>query len=272
MNIFRILDSIQQVDGDAARRLAHSTRRMFMNRVGSTLATAAVPTVFASIVNKAYGATPSVTDILNFALTLEYLEETFYFQANRMTNFIPAEYTLVFSQIERHETQHVTFLKSALGAAAVDRPQFDFTYGGAFPDAWTNFMTFITISAALEDTGVRAYKGQAGNLIGSPQILEYALQVHSVEARHASLVRRIIGHLKSDPKMKGWITQDKGFPEAVYKGMTPESNTVHAGIDAATLPDLGMISRDAVTESFDEPLTMEEVLAIAGPFIKKMGM
>ena len=70
MNIFRILDSIQQVDGDAAGRLAHSTRRMFMNRVGSTLATAAVPTVFASIVNKAYCATPSVTDILNFALTL----------------------------------------------------------------------------------------------------------------------------------------------------------------------------------------------------------
>ncbi|MCF0040203.1 ferritin-like domain-containing protein [Dyadobacter fanqingshengii] len=272
MNIFRILDSIQQVDGDAAGRIAHTTRRMFMNRIGSTLATAAVPTAFAAVVNKAYGATPSVTDILNFALTLEYLEETFYFQANRMTNFIPAEYTLVFSQIERHETQHVEFLKAALGSAAVDRPQFDFTYGGAFPDAWTNFMTFITISAALEDTGVRAYKGQAGNLIGSPQILEYALQVHSVEARHASLVRRIIGHLKKDPMMKGWITQDKGFPEAVYKGMTPESNTVHAGLDAATLSGIGSISRDNVTEAFDEPLTMEEVLAIAGPFIKKMGM
>ncbi|NIJ53103.1 ferritin-like domain-containing protein [Dyadobacter arcticus] len=269
MDIFKILDSIQKVDGDAAGRLEHSTRRMFMNRVSSSLAAAAVPTVFASIVNKAYGATPTVTEILNFALTLEYLEETFYFQANRMDNFIPAEYTLVFSQIEKHETQHVHFLKAALGSAAVDRPTFDFTYGGAFPDAWTNFMTFITISAALEDTGVRAYKGQAGNLISAPQILEYALQVHSVEARHASLVRRIIGKLKNDPMMKGWITQAKGFPPAVYAGMTPESNMVHAGLDASTLAGIGSISDDAVTESFDEPLTMEEVLAIAGPFIVK---
>jgi len=269
MDIFKILDSIQKVDGDAAGRLAHSTRRMFMNRVGSTLASAAVPTVFASIVNKAYAATPSVTDILNFALTLEYLEETFYFQANKIPGLIPGEYSLVFQQIEKHETQHVYFLQSALGAAAIKRPTFDFTYGGAFADIWQNFKTFIAVSAALEDTGVRAYKGQAGNLIGAPQILEYALQVHSVEARHASLVRRIIGHMKKDPMMKGWITQAKGFPEAVYWGSTPENNTVHAGLDAAKLAGIGAISNDAVTESFDEPLTMEEVLKIAGPFIAK---
>ncbi|HEV7378933.1 MAG TPA: ferritin-like domain-containing protein [Dyadobacter sp.] len=267
MDIFRILDSIQKIDGDAAGRMEHATRRMFMNRIGSTLKAAAVPAAFASIVNKAYAATPSVTDVLNYALTLEYLEETFYFQANRITNLIPAEYTLVFHQIEKHETQHVDFLKGALGSTAVARPTFDFTYKGAFPDAWTNFMTFITISAALEDTGVRAYKGQAGNLITAPQILEYALQVHSVEARHASLVRRIIGKLKNDPKMKGWITQAQGFPEAVYKGALPESNTVHGGVDASTLPGIGSITKDNVTEAFDEPLTMEEVLAIAGPFI-----
>jgi rubrerythrin len=269
MDIFKILDNIQKVDGDAAGRLAHSTRRMFMNRVSSSIAAAAVPTFFASVVNKAYADTPSVTDILNYALTLEYLEETFYFQANRRDNFIPAKYTLILSQIEKHETQHVHFLKAALGSAAVDRPTFDFTYGGAFGDIWTNFKTFITVSAALEDTGVRAYKGQAANLISAPQILEYALQVHSVEARHASLIRRIIGHMNNDPMMKGWITQAKGFPPAVYEGMTPESNTVHGPIDAATLEGIGMISRDNVTEAFDEPLTMEEVLAIAGPFIVK---
>ncbi|MCE6989420.1 ferritin-like domain-containing protein [Dyadobacter sp. CY323] len=269
MDIFKILNSIEKVDGDAAGRLAHSTRRMFMNRVGSSLAAAAVPTVFASIVNKAYGATPTVADVLNFALTLEYLEETFYFQANRLNTLIPAKYSLVFSQIEKHENQHVEFLKAALGSAAVKRPTFDFTYGGQFADIWTNFKTFIAVSAALEDTGVRAYKGQAGNLISAPQILEYALQVHSVEARHASLVRRIIGQMNNDPMMKGWITQAKGFPPAVYEGMIPESNTVHLGIDAAMIAGIGSISKDNVTESFDEPLTMEEVLAIAGPFIVK---
>jgi rubrerythrin len=267
MNIFKILDSLQQVDGDAIGRIEHATRRMFMNRVGSTLAAAAVPTVFASIVNKAYAQSATPVEVLNFALTLEYLEETFYFQANRIPGLIPGMYSLVFQQIEKHENQHVTFLKGALGSQAVERLSYDFTAGGMFP-TWSDFPTFVTVATAFEDTGVRAYKGQAGNLISQPQLLEYALQVHSVEARHASIVRKILGHLKGDMSMKSWITESKGFPADVYLGATPESNTVHLGIDAATLAGIPGISKSTVTESFDEPLTMAEVLKIAGPFIK----
>jgi hypothetical protein len=50
------------------------------------------------------------------------------------------------------------------------------------------------VSHALEDTGVRAYKEQAGNLMAAEDkpLLEYALQIHSVEARHASVVRRLL--------------------------------------------------------------------------------
>ncbi len=114
-------------------------------------------------------------------------------------------------------------------------------------------------SAALtfEDTGVRAYKGQAGNVASNPTVLTAALQIHSVEARHASQIRRLRGQ-------KGWITSsDIGdLPpqsQATYAG---EENTIHAGADAAPL---GAIA--AVTEAFDEPLTMEQVLAIADPFI-----
>lgn len=268
MNILRILDSIEKIDGDAPNRLAHASRRMFMNRLSSSLAAAAVPTAFAAVVNKAFAAdVPDAKAVLNYALTLEYLEETFYFRANIGPNIVDAEYTLAFAQIYRHENQHVEFLKGALGASAVKRPEFDFTAGGMFNV--NDFPTVLTLAVAFEDTGVRAYKGQAANLMGTP-FLEYALQVHSVEARHASLLRRIQGKMKKDWNMKGWITESKGFPADVYLGATPESNTMHGPIDAATLSGIGNITKWAITEAFDEPLTMEEVLKIAGPFVVAM--
>src|ERR1700755_447024 len=71
-------------------------------------------------------------------------------------------------------------------------PPVDFTAGGKYADVFSNFKTFATLSATFEDLGVAAYKGQAGNLIGTP-VLTTALQIHSVEARHASAVRPLIG-------------------------------------------------------------------------------
>ena len=62
---------------------------------------------------------------------------------------------------------------------------------------FSNFETFATLSATFEDLGVAAYKGQAGTLLGTP-VLTTALQIHSVEARHAAAVRPIIGKSTSD--------------------------------------------------------------------------
>jgi len=266
MNFFNILDSIQKIDGDAIGRLEHATRRTFMNKIGSTLAAAAVPTAFATIVNKAYGATPTATEVLNYALTLEYLENEFYEKGLAASGLIPGTYKAVFAQIAQHEKAHVKFLATALGTAAVKKPTFDFTAKGAFP-AFTDFGTFVTLSKAFEDTGVRAYKGQAGNLITAPALLQYALQVHSVEARHASIVRRILGAITKDKSIKGWITNDTGFPAAVYKGEISENNVIQGGVNVPGIAGLENISFANITEAFDEPLTMKEVLDIAGPFI-----
>ena len=95
-------------------------------------------------------------------------------------------------------------------------------------------------------------------------LLEYALQIHSVEARHASKVRRLRGE-------KGWITNSENtLPEPfapIYGGETPESNTVQGGVDLAGMfADFG--GNSAVTEAFDEPLTMGEVNTIASIFIE----
>ena len=268
MNIFKLVADLEKVDAELPERLAHVSRRQMFRTLGEA-SLAAAPLALASVFNKAYGFTPGAIEVLNFALTLEYLEDEFYKMA-MASGVIPANARAAFAEISKHESQHVAFLKKALGTMAVAKPMFDFTAGGAFPDPFkagssTAYPTLVLLAHAFEDTGVRAYKGQAGNLMAAEDkpLLEYALQIHSVEARHASKVRRMRDE-------KGWITKSQNTLPApfagIYGGATPESNTTQGGVNLA-----GMFGSfggdDAVTEAFDEPLTMDEVLAIGGVFI-----
>lgn len=216
------------------------------------VAVAAAPVVLAGLARNAFGQSaslpPQIVDALNFALTLEYLEEEFYRQGLFTPGLIPETDGEVFGQIYKHEQAHVVLLQQALGSAAVARPTFDFTAGGQLGDVFTNYNTFKAVSQGLEDTGVRAYKGQVGNLIENDAILETALRIHSVEARHASVVRRL-------RLQKGWIT---GAETDV-----PLLAPVYAGEEALN----GAASGNAGTEAFDEPLNREQVEAIAQLFI-----
>ena len=125
--------------------------------------------------------------ILNYALTLEYLESAFYTAAlaNKVsgTDAALVRFTEV---VEAHEAAHVTGLKAALGNAAVKKPSFDF---GA---AVTDLATYRATAQALEDTGVSAYAGQGPNLLQRP-VVKVALSIHSVEARHAAWIRYLNG-------------------------------------------------------------------------------
>lgn len=274
MNIFNIVDEIQKIDGDAVERLEHATRRSFMTKFSRSLTAAAVPTAMASIFNTAYAFSNEAIEVLKFALTLEYLEDEFYKMGVKAPGLFAGDggkYLGVFQHISKHETQHVKFLEGALGAAAPAKPTFDFTAGGTL-DPFTNFDTFVFLSHAFEDTGVRAYKGQAGNLMrdGDEVLLDYALQIHSVEARHAAKVRDILSVIRGIPRIKPWITLDEGSPKPVYAG---DDVTVQGGIEVRGIVSIpGRTDQDikeSITEAFDEPLTKEEVMAIAAPFIKK---
>lgn len=201
-----------------------------------------------------------IVDVLNFALTLEELESEFYNLGGKAKNLIPRQTSKVFDTLRAHEEAHVKLLRGVLGGKAVAKPTFDFTAGGTFPDVFSNYQTFLALSQAFEDTGVRAYKGQATNLMANGAILQTALQIHSVEARHAAMIRRIRGE-------KEWITGNSrgslpAAAQAVYDG---EENTVQGGIDFA---GAGGTPISAASETFDEPLTRSQVLAIAGLFIK----
>ena len=265
MKSLNILQEMEQLDPKAKN--AFSRREALTKGLHFSVksALAAVPLAFLLKANKSYafdGAT--VIDILNFALTLEYLENEFYSDGLAASGLIPSTDTAIFTQIGKHEAAHVKLLQGAItgaGGTPVSKPTFDFTAGGTYPTVFSDYATFLTLSNAFEDTGVRAYKGQAGGLLGT-DTLTVALDIHSVEARHASEVRRLRGQ-------KGWITgkATMGVPDAVYGGTIPEDNVTQGGVDVTTITT---VSAAGIQEAFDEPLTMDEVLAIAGPFIKSM--
>lgn len=182
------------LDPDLVERIA-SKSDLFGSTAAKLGVLATTPVLLAAVSTQAFGQglPRQVVDILNFALTLEYLEDGFYRAALSQPGLIPSQFVQVFSTISRHESQHVSTLQGALGGAAIPPPKFDLTGGGKYPDILSNFRTFALVSQTLEDTGVAAYKGQAPRLVGGGDLLTTALRIHSVEARHAAEVRRVRG-------------------------------------------------------------------------------
>ena len=183
--------TLDQVDRDGAIREAldavgDDSRAGFLKK--SMLATGGIVgggAILGAMATPAHAATANDVSILNFALTLEYLEAEFYTEAVAM-GALSGE-VLDFARIvAAHERAHVSFLKKALGTAAVAKPSFN------FKGTTENTAKFKATAQVLEDTGVKAYAGQAP-LVDSNAVLAAALSVHSVEARHASWIRHING-------------------------------------------------------------------------------
>ncbi len=132
-------------------------------------------------------------DILNFALTLEYLEADFYAQGNAKADSLftsDKRAKDLFALIGSDEQAHVTALKDTvtkLGGTPAAKPTVKYPDG-----VFTDYKTFLKTSKAFEEVGVGAYLGQAGNLT-DPALLQAAAGIFGVECRHAALVGKISG-------------------------------------------------------------------------------
>jgi Ferritin-like domain len=183
------LPPLEELDRDgaiqeAAEKVGPDTRAAFLRKAGVGLGAIAAGGAFA-------GAVPAIArgqaiprsdiDILNFALTLEYLEAEFYARAVK-SKALRGETRRFASVVASHEASHVNFLRRVLGAKAVARPRFD------FKGTDQNQAKFQATAQVLEDTGVHAYLGQVAN-IKSKAVLVPAGRILCVEARHAAWIR-----------------------------------------------------------------------------------
>ena len=300
MNFLQIISEIEKVDPEVYDRL-DSRRAVFkhMSGLGQKLTTAALPLAVGAIFNKAYAQTPvgaSVTDVLNFALKLEYLEMYFYQQRTLVTGLSAAN-TAALALIATDEANHVAFLRAVLGANAIPAPTaatFDFTARGAFNPSVA--AQYLALAQSFEDTGVRAYKGAAPLLMSNKTVLTASLSIHAVEARHASHIRemRRAGATSSAPSQgipvspfsvapKSWISSNDGggavpgITDAIYGAgnntnapagisFAAESNTNHGGLSLNVLPNTTNFPASAFSEAFDEGLDVGTVAKIANLF------
>lgn len=187
--------SAVDVDGaisESAAAVENDTRLGFLRKAGlaggavlsggavlGALAPAALATSGHGRPPRSFGAAD--IGILNYALTLEYLEAAFYNEASASGKITSPQLAAFLKVVTADENAHVAFLKKALGRKAVSSPKFNF--GGVTRDE----SMFATTAQALENTGVHAYLGQAGN-IKDPAYLGAAASILTIEARHSGAI------------------------------------------------------------------------------------
>ncbi len=197
---------------EVLERLANSSqsdRRQFMKRVGVTSVGVAAATMVGGSLDKLAAATTITdTDILNFALNLEYLEAEFYSMATfgatlvqlgiipssattglttggKAVNFNGSPVAFLASGLRVDEQTHVVFLRTTLGSAAVKKPTINLDALGYGFDSVDDF---LKLGRQFEDVGVSAYLG-AAPLIKSTTYLSAAGAILATEAQHSGSVR-----------------------------------------------------------------------------------
>lgn len=201
---------------------ASSNRRSMIRKLGIATAAVAAGATAGGKKLSAQSTTPTPTEVVQFALNLEYLESEFYSVATmgktleaRGYNFMSGVGTYgstttaygavnfsnslvdtgqVAKFLEIDELNHVLVLRAALGNNAIAKPAINLDALAAKGASLLNEATFLTMSRILEDIGLSAYAGGAPYLSGSPYLLT-AARITGVEGEHVANVRLQIARL-----------------------------------------------------------------------------
>jgi rubrerythrin len=212
---------LQAVDADGAIReseeaVAGDTRATFFRKAAIGGGTVLTSGAIMGMLPELAAARPSKKQdlaILEFALTLERLEAAFYKEAVSSGALTDGNIKALASLIANHEATHVDTLKAVirkLGHKVPAAPKFNFQ--GTTADQ----TKFISTAFVLENTGVHAYLGQAGNL-KSKTLLAAAASIVTVEARHASAIAVLLGQSPFTNGSHGITPSgafDKGYSKA----------------------------------------------------------
>ncbi len=238
---------------------------------------------------QAQSTTVTDPDILNFALNLEYLEAQFYalattgtplsasmtasgdgttaggtvtVKANAMVPFVTPFLQQFANEVAMDELNHVTFLRGALGTAAVAQPNIDLMNSfnalamaaglGATFDPFASETNFLLGAFIFEDVGVTAYQG-AAPLISSKTYLDKAVGIHGVEAYHAASIRTRI-------YQAGTTAQQASQAIAATRAKLDGTNDDDIGVSTASNGASTIVDADANARTFARSTT--EVLSI----------
>ena len=211
---------VDEMNGLAADRTAtRLERRKFLSSLGAVGAVTGVAAMTGSLAGCANDGqiyvstpttTPSVVDVLNFALNLEYLEASFYsyvttgaglpaadlgptpgtVTGGAQVQFVNPVISSLATQLATDEREHVEFLLStiaSIGGTPISLPSLNLAANGAV----TTDATFVTAARQLETVGVSAYIGGAQYLTTSAAALTYAAQILDTEAQHEGFMREL---------------------------------------------------------------------------------
>jgi hypothetical protein len=252
-------------------------RRNFLAGLGVTGAAVAASGMIAGCGSSttAMAAGPSETDVLNFALNLEYLEATFYSYVvtggdipsastgggpaptgapGAKPNFQTGEIADLFAEIYFDELSHVNDLRAAIGSSAVARPQLALNALGTV--STSNYITFARL---FEDVGVTAYAGAATDLTGSN--LQYAAQILAVEAFHSGAIR-LIDIQQGIPYLTGAVIPSDGLDVPPYDPGSVQLAEAGPTVSGGFFATAGAQGVDKTLPGFAYTRSPSQVLAI----------
>jgi hypothetical protein len=250
-------------------------RRNFLATLGAAAGTGIIAGCGSSGGMQVKAAGPSETDVLNFALNLEYLEATFYSYVvtggdipsastgggpaptgapSSTPNFQTGEIADMFAEIYYDELSHVNDLRSVLGGMAVARPQLALGALGTVSTA-----NYITFARLFEDVGVTAYAGAATDLTGTN--LQYAAQILAVEAFHSGAIR-LIDIQQGVPYLPSSVIPSDGLDVPPYDAGSISLASAGPAASGGFFATAGAKGADSTPAGFAYTRTPSQVLAI----------